>query len=317
MKIMNISVRNGNITDRISSGLSKSIISRIKQYVNRVQLVVIIVILYASFVFVPFSGAWASDDLMVLCGAALRSPMEDIIQLFQQKSGKKVYVTYGAVPFLMTQIFLAKKGDIIIAPSPDMMGRARARNLVKNETIRSFAFMAPSIAVQKGNPKSIEGLSDLARPGVRLAIANPEATFVGELSVEIFENNLSQKVKLALRKNIVTHAEDFSKLAAYLLLRQVDAIIGFHFLGGQYPDKIDIVKLNLKEIPRIGCAQAAVLVHNRAGNAARQFVEFLNSPEARDIIKKHHYFASKEDAFAWIGGVLSLSEDLIPCPRNG
>jgi hypothetical protein len=35
---------------------------------------------------------------------------------------------------------------------------------------------------------------------------------------------------------------------------------------------------------------------------SEQFIEFLNSPEARDIIKKHHYFSSKEDVFAWIGG---------------
>lgn len=50
---------------------------------------------------------------------------------------------------------------------------------------------------------------------------------------------------------------------------------------------------------------------------SEQFIEFLNSPEARDIIKKHHYFSSKEDVFTWIEVVLSLSEDLIPCPRNG
>ena len=48
-------------------------------------------------------------------------------------------------------------------------------------------YLVPSINVRAGNPKGIQGLRDLLKPGIRVAIANPENVCVGTYAVEIVE----------------------------------------------------------------------------------------------------------------------------------
>lgn len=106
--------------------------------------------------------------------------------------------------------------------------------------------------VQKGNPKGIKCLKDLTRPGIKIALANPESVFVGMLGAEIMDKAFNDQERSTFRKNIFTYAEDFSKLAALLVLKQVDALIGFSHLNGWFPDKIDTIKPEKTEIQRIG-----------------------------------------------------------------
>ncbi len=73
----------------------------------------------------------------------------------------------------------------------------------------------------------------MSRPGIRIALANPEVVFVGMLGER--DKGLNPQERSLFRKNIVTYAEDFSKLAALLALKKVDAIIGFIYLNGWYP----------------------------------------------------------------------------------
>ena len=99
----------------------------------------------------------------------------------------------------------------------------------------------------------------------------------------------------------MTHAEDFNKLATLLVLKQVDAIIGFQFLEGWYPQKIGTVKLAAEEVQRIGAAQAGIISYSQSRDLTQRFLDYLNSEEAKAIFKKYHYFISPIEAFSWIG----------------
>jgi molybdate transport system substrate-binding protein len=86
-----------------------------------------------------------------------------------------------------------------------------------------------------------------------------------------------------------------------LVLRIVDAIIGLHHLGEWYPDKVDTVRLEAEEIQRIGAGQAGILSHSKHIDVAENFKNFLVSDEGQAIFAKYHYFATAQQAFAWIG----------------
>lgn len=242
----------------------------------------------------------AMSDLFVFCGAAFKRPMEDIIGLYEQKTGKAVYVNYGSLGTLLSQLLLTKVGDILIAPSPDIMERAKNKGVIVPETIRNFAFVVPVINVQKGNPKDIKGLKDLARPGIKLGLANPEIVYIGAVAAEILENGLTPQERISVKKNIVTYVEDFNKLASLLILKEVDAIIGFHFLEGWYPDKVSTVKLSPNEIIRIGCGQAGIITHTKNRKESALFIEFLLK-DGIEILKRYHYFGTQEEAFQFVG----------------
>ena len=61
------------------------------------------------------------------------------------------------------------------------------------------------------------------------ASGDPEIVFVGLLGAEIVDKSLNPQERNLFRKNIVTYAEDLSRLAALLVLKQVDAVIDFSY----------------------------------------------------------------------------------------
>ncbi len=247
------------------------------------------------------SHAIAREPLLIFCGAAFKRPMEDIVSLYRQKTGDEVNVIYGGVGTLFSQILLSKQGDLFIAPSLDIMEQAKTKGVVIPESIKEIAFVAPCINVQKGNPKNIKELKDLARPGIKVGLANPEIVYIGAIAVEIIEKNFSPAEKKTIKENVVTYVEDFNKLATLIVLKQVDAIIGLHFLEGWYPDKVSTIKLKPNEISRIGAGQAAVIIHTGNRTEADRFMLFLLSGDAKNIFRKYHYFSSSDEAFQWIG----------------
>jgi molybdate transport system substrate-binding protein len=243
----------------------------------------------------------AAEPLMVFCGAAFKKPMEEVAGLYQKKTGTSLNVMYAGTGTLFSQILLSKQGDVFVVPSPDIMERARKKNVIDGSSVKSIAYVVPCINVQVGNPMKIRGLKDLARPGLRVGIANPEIVYIGAIAVEIVDKQLSADEKASFRKNVVTYAEDFNKLATMLVLKQVDAVIGMHFLEGWYPDKVTTVKMNAAEVSRIGSAQAAVISYTSRRADAARFIDFLSSVDVQPVLRKYHYFATPQEAFSWVG----------------
>jgi len=243
----------------------------------------------------------AKEKLMVFCGAAFKQPMEEIIQLFTVKTKAEVVATYGGVGTLLSQITLTKLGDVLVVPSSYIMDKAKSKGLLAPVPVESFAYVVPAINVQKGNPRGITNLKDLTRPSLRIAIANPEIVFAGMVAAELIDKSLTPDEKRMFRKNLITYPEDFSKLATALVLKNVDAIVGLHNLSQLYPDKVDTIKLRINEIQRIGNGQVGILSHSKAIPLAEKFRNFMTSRESNAIFAKYHYFATSQDAFAWIG----------------
>jgi len=278
----------------------------------------VLVLMMIFVLFFPPGGSQAEEKLMIMCGAAFKMPMEEIVAIFAEKTGAEVNVSYAGIGALLSQITLSKRGDIFIAPSPDIMKKADKRGHIVQNSTRNMGYFVPSINVQKGNPKGIKSLKDMARPGIRVALANPEVVYVGVMGAEIVDKRLNLQERSLFRNNIVTYAEDFSKLAALLALKKVDAIIGFSYLNGWYPDKIDTVKLRKDEILRIGVGQAALLNYTENRHLAERFLDFLDTKESRNIFKKYHYFATLEEAGAWIGASKPVGgEYLLPRDWTG
>jgi molybdate transport system substrate-binding protein len=279
---------------------------------RKTTIFLVIFLILFSFISVKTSAA-TPDELMVFCGAAFKLPIEDVVELFQTKTGIKVNTVYAGVGTLFSQMLFTKQGDIFVAPSPDIMEKAITRGLLIKSSVKNLGYMVPCINVFKGNPKQIKTLKDLARPGLKIAIGNPELVYIGALAVELVERNLTEEEKNGFRTNIVTFAEDFNKLSTYLVLKQLDAIIGFHYLEGWYPDKVETIKLKPDQIQRIGSGQIGVLNNSNKKELAQKFIDFVTSDDAKKIFHKYKYFGSPDEAFVWIGEKKPIGgEYLIP-----
>lgn len=245
--------------------------------------------------------AAAEDSLLVFAGAAGKPPTEEAAKAFQKKTGVKVDLVFGGSGFVLSQMMLGKKGDIYFPGSSDFMEIAKKKGAVFPETDRKVVYLAQAINVQKGNPKKIRTLRDLTRPGLRVAIANPEGVCVGLYAVETIEKVFSPAEKAAFRKNLVNYTESCEKTATAVSLKAVDAVIGWSVFQHWDPQRIETVPLKADEISRIGYIPVAVARYTRNRARAQQFIDFMLSGEGRAIFKKYHYFMTPEEAGAWIG----------------
>ena len=252
----------------------------------------------AFLIVLNISASASADELMVFSGAAFKKPLDELIQGYDKA---RVSANYGGVKTMITQLELGRQGDIFVVPSPDIMEQAVQKGLVKRDSVKSFIYAVPVIVVRKGNPKNIQGIEDLLRPDVRFAMANPEVVYIGQLAAEIFDRSLSPGKVRALRERVLTYAEDISKLQGYLLMDQVDAVLGFDFLKGWNPDKIDIVKLKPNEVIRIGNGQIGVTTFSKDPRGAEKFIRFILSDSGREIFKKYGYLTSIEAAYTFLG----------------
>jgi len=245
--------------------------------------------------------AHAGESLLVFAGAASKPPTEEAARAFEKKTGVKVDLVFGGSGFVLSQMMLAKKGDIYFPGSSDFMEVAKKKGAVIAETERKVVYLVQAINVQKGNPKRIRTLLDLARPGLRIAIANPEGVCVGLYAVETIEKEFSAAEKAAFKKNLVNYTESCEKTATAVSLKTVDAVIGWSVFQHWDPARIETIPLKKSEISRIGYIPAAVSSYSWNKERARQFIDFLLSGEGKAIYRKYHYFMSPEEANTWIG----------------
>jgi len=238
---------------------------------------------FAEFGFSPAPQEEAAS-LMLYCGAGLRPPVSEIIEVFKRKTGITVQPDYSGGGVLVSKIKLRRKGDLFMPGDVYYIELAEKDNLIESKT--PVCYLIPVILVRKGNPKNIRKLEDLARPGIKLGLCNPEACQIGRLCTQLFKKNGIDTN--AIKKNLVFQSLTVNELGVQIKAGNIDATIVWDGIAAQYPDCADIVR-----IPRrqniISFVAIAILKPSSNKKAAKKFIEFITSDEGRAIFKKYGY----------------------------
>lgn len=254
---------------------------------------------------------YAGRSIEIFVGSASKPATDDVAALFEKQTGASVIAHYGGSGQMLSQLRLSRRGDIYFPGSSDFMEIAKREGDVLAGTERIVVYLIPAINVPRDNPKRIESLEDLARPGVRVGIARPDSVCVGLYAVEVLEK---AGLTAAVKPNVVTQTESCEKAAQLVALGSVDAVLGWEVFEHWLPDKIRTVRLPPDRVPRIGYISAAVAKHSKDRELAEAFIAFLTGPEAHAIFRKWHYQTAEADArkFATpttpVGGEWSLPE---------
>lgn len=255
-----------------------------------------------------------AEEFLIFAGAASKPATEEIARIYEQKEGVRVLTTFGGSGFVLSQMKLARKGDVYFPGSSDFMEMAKKEGSVFPETEKIIVYLVPAINVQRGNPRQIRSLKDLLKPGLRLAIAEPNNVCVGTYAVEVVERNFTPPERELFRKNLVTMVESCEKTANIISLKGVDAVLGWEVFEAWDPARIERVLLKPEEIPRIGYIPAAISRFAKDRARAERFVNFLVSSESRGVFRKHGYLMSVEEARRYtlpgtpVGGEYMLPE---------
>jgi len=271
----------------------------------------LILLLPAAAVFIPGCSRPAEEtSLLVFCGAANKPPMEKIARAFEQECGVPVRLIIHGSGTLLSQMKLSRKGDIYLPGSPDYIIIGERKNLLVPASDRIVVYLVPSIIVPRGNPGGIRTLEDLARPGTRVGIGNPETVCLGLYAVELLDKNgLLEKIL----PNVVTFAESCEKTADLAALKQVDAVIGWSVFQDWNPERIERVLIPPERIPRISYVPVSLPVFARDPALSRRFIDYVLSQPGLDAFRNYGYITAREEALrfapqAGIGGEYRLPE---------
>jgi molybdate transport system substrate-binding protein len=236
--------------------------------------------------FAPVKGpspAAADRSLLVPCGAGLQPPMDEIGEIYFNRTGIRVDFSYAGAGMLLATLNSTRRGDLYIPGESFYVDLARERGFIADQ--KPVVFFLPVIIVQEGNPRHIHSLRDLARPGLRVAIGDPEALAVGPVTQRVLQR---AGIRDAVQRNVTMQAGCIPELANAVSMRAVDAGIVWDAVAAQHAKHVDIVPID----PRYNeVAEVLVgkLTCSKQPQEAQRLMDFIASEEAAAVFHKHGF----------------------------
>ncbi|MFA5332211.1 MAG: molybdate ABC transporter substrate-binding protein [Methanoregula sp.] len=221
------------------------------------------------------------QSLLVYGGAGLKSALNEIGEVYTEKSGITIQYNYGGAGTLVTQMNLTKKGDVFMPGSTVEFKNAKSQGLVNDSKL--VAYHVPVIVVQKGNPKNITSLEDFAEPDLKVALGDTNATAIGKAATKMFN---ALNISAAVEKNVVSRTPTINELVTIMKTGQADAAI--LTLDAYDPKTMDMIEIPLNEnVVLITPIGATTFTTN--ATAANDYVNFVASDEGKAIFEKHGF----------------------------
>ncbi|ALM53233.1 extracellular solute-binding protein [Halomonas huangheensis] len=224
------------------------------------------------------------DGVIKLYGAGgPHSAIQKVADVWQQQTGTRVELTYG--PETTWTQAARQDADIIWGTAEQSMTAfLQTYTMFNSDQVEPIYIRPAVIAVQKGNPRGIEGFDDLLADDISIVVtegagvSNTSGTGVWE-DIAGRLGNLEDVIEF--RRNIVAfrHGSGASFKAFQEL--DADAWITWPDWPARNPDSLEAVAL---EAERAIWRDLNVVVSPEADPEARAFLDFLISEEAQPLM---------------------------------
>ncbi len=237
----------------------------------------------------PRSG---KHEIVILAEGAMRRPLELLIREYRQSHPDvQLYTSYGEGADAVVQIQMTGRGDIFVAHDPFMPWAAK-KGFVSEWFTAGYFDVA--LVVPKGNPKHIQTLADLGKPGIRLGIGDRKHSTTGVVTAAVIRQLPDPKAVLG---NIALETHGSPKLCAAVRTGALDAAIVWAPVAREYPDSLEIHPIPEQYLDAVTSAtygrsdlrniRVAIGIVKRSANRSdvRAFYRFLKT-HARDAFKR-------------------------------
>jgi molybdate transport system substrate-binding protein len=242
--------------------------------INPVAIVALVILLAACGKTSASGGSSSSaDTITVAAAASLTQAFTEIGQDFEANNpGSKVTFSFGSSATLATQITQGAPIDVFAAASPATMKTVTEAGA--NPPI-DFASNTLQIAVPKGNPGKITGLSDFTDESRKIAICAPQVP-CGAAAIQVFAaakivpapDTLEQDVKAALQR---VESDEVDAALVY----ETDVLgAGDNVEGIEFPEAARAV--NVYQIATLRASENAAI--------AQRFVEYVRSVDGQAVL---------------------------------
>lgn len=255
-------------------------------YFGLIAISMILAIAFANFTTLsPVTAQQPTTTLTVSAGAGLKEVMEEVKQVYNQ-SQPNVSITYNfaASGVLQRQIEQGANIDVFISASTENMNALQRQGLLLGYTRKNLVKSRVVLIVPQ-NSTTISSFQDLIKPSVKkIAIGEPRSVPLGKYAEEVFRYfRILDKIQ---PKFVYTR----SALQTLNLVEtgNVDAGI-IHDTNAKQSNLVKIVAIAPEKSHSPVVYPVAVLKNSKNISAAREFVKFLFSNQAKALFQKYGY----------------------------
>lgn len=169
--------------------------------------------------------------LTVYCAAGIKVPVEAAAKDYEREFGIPVQLQFGGSGTLLSNLKVAKRGDLFIAADSSFIEMGQTNGLLQE--VFPLARLQPVIAVGRGNPRGVRGIEDLLRADIRVSLANADSVAVGVAT----RRALTHAGKwAALAAKTTVFKPTVNDVANDVKLGSVDAAVIWDATARQYPE---------------------------------------------------------------------------------
>ena len=222
----------------------------------------------------PGSPVPVSGTVTVLAAASLQDSFTTLGKQFEAAHpGTQVKLSFGASSALAQQINQGAPADVFASAAPTNMKQVTDAGGVS--TPKNFVQNVMEIAIPPSNPAKVGGLADLARPGVKVALCQPQVP-CGAVAAQVFKN-------AQVTVSPVTLEQDVKSTLSQVQLNEADA-------GVVYTTDVKAAGAKVSGIPIPADVNASteypIAALSKAPNSAgaQVFVDYVLSPAGQTVL---------------------------------
>jgi len=222
--------------------------------------------------------------LHVFAAASLSEAFRALGKAFELKHpGVEIQFNFGGSQQLVQQIVQGADADILASANMKQMGIAVKSGVIDTSLPKVFARNRLVVVLPKTNPARLATLNDLAKPGVKLVLADSSVP-AGQYALQILGRCSAMKefgssYRKNVLKNVVSYEENVLAVLSKVRLDECDAGIVYtsdisrdsthEILRIYIPDDLNIIA----EYP------IAIVRESKAKSVAGSFIEYVLSDE--------------------------------------
>jgi len=229
--------------------------------------------------------AAAAQQITVSAAASLTDAFKALGPKFEAvKPGATVRFNFAASGVLLQQIAQGAPVDVFASADQETMGRAAEQKLIDTATRRNFASNALVLIEPLRGGAGVRSLQDLAGPGVRkIAVGKTATVPVGRYTRQVLEG---AGLWSALEPRFI-QADSVRQVLDYVARGEVEAGFVYRTDAAVMGDKVRIAFAPAAAIPV--SYPAAVVSDSRQKALAGEFVAFLSSDAAREVLARYGF----------------------------
>ena len=226
--------------------------------------------------------------LTVLAASSLTDAFGELARTFEEQNpGVEVRQSFESSSTLLTQIQQGAPADVFASAAEEEMDTAVEDGLVAGDP-EVFVRNREVVMVPEDNPADIRSMQDLAKPGIKLVLAE-EGVPAADYAVEILgraDAEYGSGFKRAVLSNVVSREADVRASVSRVALGDADATFGY--ASDYTPDIRDQVRVI--RIPEnlniIATYPIAALKDAESPGLAREWMDLVVSEEGQRVLEK-------------------------------